>query len=79
MNDLMWNKTVVSRNIEQLRKDGHIVIDPVEIMAFEIATGTRKPNRGLITPDKALLAIEKGFREEQNTLTNINGMTQKSF
>ncbi|CUB23534.1 flavoprotein [Bacillus amyloliquefaciens] len=63
MNDLMWNKTVVSRNIEQLRKDGHIVIDPVEIMAFETATGTRKPNRGLITPDKALLAIEKGFKE----------------
>ncbi|KAA6450009.1 flavoprotein [Bacillus atrophaeus] len=62
MNDLMWNKTVVSRNIELLRKDGHIVVDPVDILAFEVASGTRKTNRALITPDKALLEIAKSFK-----------------
>ncbi|KAA6473029.1 flavoprotein [Bacillus swezeyi] len=59
MNDVMWQKKAVARNIQQLREDDHIVIDPVEIMAFEVSSGKRKLNRAIIPPDKALIEIAK--------------------
>ncbi|MCY7759240.1 flavoprotein [Bacillus inaquosorum] len=59
MNNVMWEKKAVNRNIQQLREDDHIVIDPVEIMAFEVSSGKRKLNRAIIPPDKALIEIAK--------------------
>ncbi|MFB5660290.1 flavoprotein [Alteribacillus sp. HJP-4] len=44
MNQLMWNKASVQRNIDLLKKDGHIVISPIKKEAFEVASGTLKTN-----------------------------------
>lgn len=68
MNELMWEKKVVYRNIEQLREDGHIVVDPVKIMAFEVSSGERKSNPTMLPPDKALLKIKEAIENRTQPL-----------
>lgn len=44
MNASMWEKNALQRNISQIRKDGHKIIDPNHTVAYEIASGTPKSN-----------------------------------
>lgn|SRR5699024_4300414 len=68
MNELMWQKKVTSRNIEQIRKDGHVVVDPEEILAYEVSSGTRKTNRAMISPDKALIKMGEVIQTRERNL-----------
>ncbi|GIO22994.1 flavoprotein [Oceanobacillus sp. J11TS1] len=68
MNESMWQKNITSRNIEQIRKDGHIVVDPVEILAYEVSSGTRKTNRAMVSPDKALIKIGEVIQKREGNL-----------
>ncbi|KMM36765.1 flavoprotein [Guptibacillus hwajinpoensis] len=49
MNKLMWEKASLQRNIDYLKEDGHMVVQPEEKSAYEVASGTIKTN--FIIPD----------------------------
>jgi phosphopantothenoylcysteine synthetase/decarboxylase len=53
VNDVMWNKAAVQRNVETLRGDGHIVIEPEVAMAYEVDSGETRES--LVIPEPAQL------------------------
>ena len=59
----MWNKTVVQRNVETLRQDGHTVIEPVVATAYEVDSGELRES--LVLPEPSLLAqqLEKVYQD----------------
>jgi phosphopantothenoylcysteine synthetase/decarboxylase len=42
VNDVMWSKAAVQRNVDTLRGDGHIVIEPELAIAYEVDSGRRE-------------------------------------
>ena len=46
MNEIMWNKKIVQKNVAELRRAGHVVIEPV--VGLEISTLT--PSNGCMPP-----------------------------
>lgn len=65
MNSLMWEKNAVQRNIDILQEDDHIIFKPVKTMAFEIATGSLKPNYVLPSYKKVMDFLSNFIRENQ--------------
>jgi phosphopantothenoylcysteine synthetase/decarboxylase len=55
----MWNKAAVRRNVETLREDGHIVIEPEVASAYEVDSGQMR--NSLVLPDPS--ALVQHFRE----------------
>ncbi|HBO42390.1 MAG TPA: phosphopantothenoylcysteine decarboxylase [Planctomycetaceae bacterium] len=55
MNDQMWEKPAVQRNLEQLRRDGVQIVDPQE---GYLACGTRGPGR-MAEPEVLFEAIQR--------------------
>jgi phosphopantothenoylcysteine synthetase/decarboxylase len=51
---VMWNKAVVQRNVEALRRDGHTVIEPTVATAYEVDSGEMRES--LVLPEPPLLA-----------------------
>ena len=51
VNDVMWNKPAVQRNVESLRADGHIVIEPEIAVAYEVDSGEMRES--LVVPEPA--------------------------
>lgn len=49
MNDTMWSKAAVQRNVETLRRDGHVVVDPKLTLAYEV--NSKKMEEGWVIPD----------------------------
>lgn len=49
MNDAMWSKAAVQRNVETLRKDGHVIVDPTLAMAYEV--DSKKMEDSWVMPD----------------------------
>ncbi|QDX92811.1 Mersacidin decarboxylase [Brevibacillus laterosporus] len=71
MNRLMWTKKVVQRNVSQLREDNHIVVTPLEAMAYEIASGTMQPNY-ILPPGQTVIQEMKNTlleREEETVVS----------
>ena len=52
VNDTMWRKAAVQRNVETLRADGHVVIDPDLAMAYEVDTGDTRESRVVPEPER---------------------------
>ncbi|MCD0484758.1 hypothetical protein LO771_20765 [Streptacidiphilus sp. ASG 303] len=50
MNRRMWEQPSVRRNVAQLRADGHVVVEPVPVRGWEIATRSMQTNVGLRPP-----------------------------
>jgi phosphopantothenoylcysteine synthetase/decarboxylase len=50
MNQRMWERRPVRRNVAQLRADGHVVVEPVPVPAWQIATQDLQTNCGLPAP-----------------------------
>ncbi|MFC8689603.1 flavoprotein [Brevibacillus porteri] len=72
MNRLMWTKKVVQRNVNQLREDGHIVVNPVEAMAYEVASGTTQPNFVLPQGPAVMQEMRNVLLErEESTTTSV--------
>ena len=59
MNDLMWRKRAVHRNIQLLKEEGHIVVEPSPMMAYETASGEMRKNWVLPSPDQLLDMLPK--------------------
>lgn len=52
VNEYMWNKKAVQRNIETLRRDGHLVIQPELTMVYEVASGKMQESWAMPDPEK---------------------------
>ncbi|QOS97407.1 Mersacidin decarboxylase [Brevibacterium sp. JNUCC-42] len=71
MNRLMWTKKVVQRNVNQLREDNHIVVTPVEAMAYEVASGTMQPNY-ILPPGQTVIQEMKNTLLEREEKTVVS-------
>jgi phosphopantothenoylcysteine synthetase/decarboxylase len=56
VNDVMWSKAAVQRNVETLRRDGHIVVEPDVAIAYEVDSGETRES--LVIPETTRL-VEK--------------------
>ena len=65
VNDVMWSKAAVQRNVETLREDGHIVIEPEVAVAYEVDSGEMRES--LVIPEPAHLIAQ---------LLEIQGQTE---
>ncbi|MBG9789956.1 flavoprotein [Brevibacillus laterosporus] len=72
MNRLMWTKKVVQRNVNQLREDSHIVVSPIEAMAYEVASGTMQPNYVLPSGQTVIQEMKNTLlkREEETVVSS---------
>ncbi|PCN45328.1 Mersacidin decarboxylase [Brevibacillus laterosporus] len=71
MNRLMWTKKVVQRNVSQLKEDNHIVVAPLEAMAYEIASGTMQSNY-ILPPGQTVIKEMKNalLEREEDTVVS---------
>ena len=53
VNEVMWGKAAVQRNVETLREDGHVVIEPEVAIAYEVDSGETRES--LVVPEPARL------------------------
>ena len=53
VNDVMWSKAAVRRNVETLRGDGHVVIEPEVALAYEVDSGETRES--LVVPEPTQL------------------------
>jgi phosphopantothenoylcysteine synthetase/decarboxylase len=60
VNDAMWSKPAVQRNVRTLRADGHIVVDPELAMAYEVDSGEMQESWVLPEP-RRVVEILKGL------------------
>ncbi|MGJ3194902.1 flavoprotein [Peribacillus frigoritolerans] len=68
MNEVMWEKKALLRNLKQLELDGHHIATPQSIMAYEVSSGERRPNRVIPTPDKALIEISEAIKKREEEM-----------
>ena len=57
MNEVMWEKKALLRNLKQLELDGHYIIASQTTLAYEVSSGERKSNRVIPAPDRALTEV----------------------
>jgi phosphopantothenoylcysteine synthetase/decarboxylase len=69
---VMWNKAVVQRNVESLRQDGHIVIEPVVATAYEVDSGERRESLVLPEPSRLAEQLEKIY-EDHGPYASLQG------
>lgn len=53
LNQTMWRKTAVQRNLRTITEDGHFVVDPEHAAAYEVGTGEVADT--LVLPEPAVL------------------------
>ena len=72
VNEVMWNKPAVQRNVETLRADGHMVLEPEVASAYEVDSG--EVRESLVIPEPTQLVEQlrdthrrqkPGFQTEQ--------------
>lgn len=54
VNEVMWRKRALQRNVELLQEDGHTLVEPVLATAYEAASGEMRQNRVLPGPEKVV-------------------------
>jgi phosphopantothenoylcysteine decarboxylase len=59
MSSTMWAKPPIARNIEQLRRDGYHVVEPVWADRYEIATRTTVKGPALPPPPAIVAAVRE--------------------
>src|SRR5215210_2885245 len=64
-NDTMWRKAALQRNVETLRKDGHVVVDPELAMAYEVDTGKVQESRVIPEPEKLVVSLRRVLRRPE--------------
>jgi phosphopantothenoylcysteine synthetase/decarboxylase len=64
-NEEMWTKKAVRRNVETLRADGHIVIEPELAPAYEVDTGETRQTRVVPEPDRLVERLREVLRRPE--------------
>ncbi|SDX29265.1 phosphopantothenoylcysteine decarboxylase / phosphopantothenate--cysteine ligase [Marininema mesophilum] len=59
MNERMWRKKSLQRNIKTLEADGDIVVEPSHQMAYEVASGKMRPNYTIPSKENVMKVIYK--------------------
>ena len=59
----MWNKPVVRRNVETLRRDGYAVIEPEVAAAYEVDSGEMLESLVLLEPSLLARQLEDIYQE----------------
>ncbi len=52
VNDVMWRKPAVQRNVETLCADGHLVIQPERAMVYEVESGEMQQSWAMPDPER---------------------------
>ena len=55
----MWHKAAVQRNIETLRADGHVVVDPELTMAYEVDSGEMRESWVIPEPEQLIERLQQ--------------------
>ena len=66
VNENMWNKRALQRNIETLESDGHLVIQPELKMVYEVASGGMQESRAMPSPEKLVEHIREVLEGLEN-------------
>ena len=59
VNATMWHKAAVQRNVETLRADGHVVIDPELTMAYEVDSGEMQESWVIPDPERLIERLQQ--------------------
>src|SRR5918912_1745259 len=63
VNDLMWTKPAVQRNVETLRADGHVVIEPEVAVAYEVDSGEMRESLMVPEPTDLIGRLQEVHRQ----------------
>ena len=63
VNDLMWTKPAVQRNVETLRADGHVVIEPESAVAYEVDSGEMRESLMVPEPTDLIGRLQEVHRQ----------------
>jgi phosphopantothenoylcysteine synthetase/decarboxylase len=64
-NDGMWTKKAVRRNVETLRADGHVVIEPELAPAYEVDTGETRQTWVVPDPERLVGLLREILRRPE--------------
>ncbi len=59
VNATMWKKAAVQRNVQTLRADGHVVVDPELTMAYEVDSGEMQENWVIPEPERLIERLQQ--------------------
>ncbi len=71
VNDVMWSKRAVQRNVDTLRGDGHIVIEPEVAIAYEVDSGEMRES--LVVPEPRQLVEQLREIHSQPEFLPVSG------
>jgi phosphopantothenoylcysteine synthetase/decarboxylase len=66
VNDVMWSKAAVQRNVETLREDGHIVIEPEVASAYEVDSGETRESLVVPEPTRLVEQLREIHRQAES-------------
>lgn len=64
MNEDMWGSPAVQRNVQQIRSDGHVVLDPLPGRAYEVASRTIRDTLIMAPPQQVIAAISRAHEHQ---------------
>lgn len=59
VNDTMWNKKAVQRNVRTLREDGHVVVEPERALVYEVDSGEMRESWAIPEPEQLVQRLEE--------------------
>jgi phosphopantothenoylcysteine synthetase/decarboxylase len=64
-NDLMWDKPATQRNLQTLRNDGHVIVEPDLVDAYDVDTGEMGRGRTLPPPERLIPRLLEIYRRRE--------------
>ena len=58
VNDVMWRKEAVRRNVETLREDGHVVFEPELALVYEVESGEMQESWAIPDPEQLVKRLQ---------------------
>jgi phosphopantothenoylcysteine decarboxylase/phosphopantothenate--cysteine ligase len=59
MNRVMWHRAPVQRNVDRLRADGHLIVDPVPGKAYEVASRGIRDSLVIPAPEEIISVLSR--------------------
>lgn len=59
VHEAMWKKTAVQRNVETLRNDGHVVVEPEVASAYEVDSGEMRESLVMPEPSEVITVLRE--------------------